>query len=408
MRINEPPIVETLALSRRMRASAIYFVTFAGYSAIGPYLALYYSSLGFSGLEIGILLGVGPLLSLIATPFWTGFADARNKHRLVLAGGVAAIVIIHSIFPVLHRFILILGAVTLIAALSSHVFSLQDTATVHMLGRQRDRYGRIRLWGTIGWGVGAPLFGMVLDQFGLMWMFWIYAGMMLIDFFLVQGLRFEENPEQRSFSQGLKKLLGDPSWLLFLATVFLSAVGMAANNGFLALLLNELGSQHSILGWLIPVSTAVGVMLAVSTIFELPVMLFSAPILQRFGNRSMLYVAMAVIGTRNLIYAFVTNDTQILFAQIVHGLTFALVWLAGVNYVAVHAPRGLNATAQGLFSTVLLSVGFAVGNLICGALIDQFGVQGMFAAMSAIVFASLLIILLVQKRVYSMGQSPAD
>jgi PPP family 3-phenylpropionic acid transporter len=166
-----------------------------------------------------------------------------------------------------------------------------------------------------------------------------------------------------------------------------------------------MGEQHSVLGWIVPVSTAVGLMLAASTVFELPVMLFSAPILRRFGNRSMLYFALAVIGTRNFIYAFVTDDTQILLVQIVHGLTFALVWLAGVNYAAIHAPKGLNATAQGLFSTVLLSVGFAVGNLICGTLIDQLGVQGMFAGMSTIVFTSLLVVLIIQKRINSMSEN---
>ncbi|MCL5428980.1 MAG: MFS transporter, partial [Chloroflexi bacterium] len=364
--LNEPPIVESLTLSHRLRASAIYFVTFAGYSAIGPYIALYYSSLGFSGLEIGILLGVGPLLSLIATPFWTGVADSRNKHRLVLMAGIAAIVIINAVFPFLQKFVWILGAVFLLAALSSQVFSLQDSATVHMLGKQRDRYGRIRLWGTVGWGLGAPLFGIVFGKFGLMWMFWIYASMMLIDFFLVQDLRFEENTEQSNYVLGLKRLLGDPSWLLFLLTVFLSAVGMSAHNNFLSLLLQDMGEMHSVLGLVVSVSTAVGIMLAVSTIFELPVMFFSAQLLRRLGNRGVLYLAMGMIGMRNLYYAFVTDASQVLLIQVVHGLTFAVVWLAGVNYAAAHAPRGLNATAQGLFSTVLLSVGFAAGNLLSG------------------------------------------
>lgn len=403
--VNEPPIVGTLTLSRRLRASAIYFVTFAGYSAIGPYIALYYSSLGFSGLEIGILLGVGPLLSLIATPFWTGVADSKNKHRFVLMVGIATIVAINAVFPFLQKFVLILGAVFLIAALSSQVFSLQDSATVHMLGKQRDRYGRIRLWGTIGWGLGAPLFGIFLDRFGLMWMFWIYASMMLIDFFLVQELRFEENTEQSSYLAGLKRLLGDPRWLLFLFTVFLSAVGMSAHNGFLSLLLRDMGELHPVLGLIIPVSTALGIMVAISTVFELPVMFFSAPLLRRLGNRGALYLALGMIGIRNLYYALVTDTSQVLLIQIVHGLTFAVVWLAGVNYVAAHAPRGLNATAQGLFSTVLISVGFAAGNLISGALIDQLGVKGMFAAMGILVFVSLVFILIIQRRVYTQSRT---
>ena len=403
--VNEPPIVETLTLSRRLKASAIYFVTFAGYSAIGPYIALYYSSLGFSGLEIGILLGVGPLLSLVATPFWTGVADSRNKHRAVLMGGVASIVIFHAIFPFLQRFILIFGLVFLIAFFSSQVFSLQDSATVHMLGNQRDRYGRIRLWGTIGWGLGAPIFGLVLDSFGLMWMFWIYAGMMLIDLFLVRDLEFNEDSSQTGYLTGLKKLLADPNWLLFLFTVFLSAIGMAAHNGFLSLLLKDIGEMNSIFSFVIPVSTAVGIMLAVSTLFETPVMLFSTPLLRALGNRRTLYAALAIIAIRNLYYSMVTDTTQILLAQTVHGLTFAIVWLAGVNFAAIHAPRGLSATAQGLFSTVLLSVGFATGNLICGPLIDAFGVQGMFLVMGIFGFASLSLVLLFQQRIKTLEPS---
>jgi PPP family 3-phenylpropionic acid transporter len=319
--------------------------------------------------------------------------------------GVASIVIIYAIFPFLRHFLLIFGAVILLAALSSQVFSLQDSATVHMLGKQRDRYGRIRLWGTVGWGLGAPLFGIFLDKVGLMWMFWIYAAMMLIDFFLVQNLTFEENNTERSYVSGLKELLSDPKWILFLFTVFLGAVGMSAHNGFLSLLMNQLGEFHSVLGMVLPVSTAVGVMLAVSTIFEMPIMVLSVPLLRRLGNRGGLYLAMVIIGLRNLSYAFATDATQILLIQILHGLTFAVIWLAGVNYVAKHAPRGLSATAQGLFSTILLTVGFAAGNLANGILIDQLGVQGMFGAMGILVFASLAVILLVQKRVY--GLKPA-
>lgn len=402
--VNQPPVVETFTLSHRLKASAIYFVTFAGYSAIGPYIALYYSSMGFSGLEIGILLGVGPLLSLIATPFWNGLADSRNLHRVVLMGGVATIVLINAVFPFLQNFLLIFGAVFLLAAFSSQVFSLQDSATMHMLGNQRESYGRIRLWGTVGWGLGAPLFGLFLGKVGLMWMFWIYAGMMLIDFFLVRELRFEEGSGRDSYLSGLKQILGNPAWLLFLFTVFLSAVGMSAHNGFLSLLLQDMGASHSILGIVISVSTAVGIMLALSTVFELPVMIFSAPLLRRFGNRGVLYMALVLIGFRNLYYAFVSDASQVLLIQVVHGLTFAVIWLAGVNYAAKHAPPGLNATAQGLFSTVLLSVGFAAGNLLCGALIDQLGVKGMFGAMGLIVFASLAVILLIQRKVYAMAR----
>src|SRR3990170_8186183 len=131
-----------------IRLSGIYFVTFLAYSAILPYIALYYSSIGFSGLQIGALLGLGQILSLVATPFWTGVADASKRHHLVLVGGILVLLAGYAVIPILGSFTQVLVAVVLIALLSSQVISLQDSATMHMLGARRDLYGRLRLWGT--------------------------------------------------------------------------------------------------------------------------------------------------------------------------------------------------------------------------------------------------------------------
>lgn len=108
-------------------------------------------------------------------------------------------------------------------------------------------------------------------------------------------------------------------------------------------------------------------------------MLSSPFFLRRFGNKGFLFIAMAVIGLRNLLYAGVTDPTQILLVQVFHGLTSPLVWIAGVNFVAEKAPRGLNATAQGMFATTLLGIGTASRNLLSGILIDGFGIRGMFS-----------------------------
>jgi PPP family 3-phenylpropionic acid transporter len=219
--ITEPPVIETLTPSRRWRASAIYFLSFAGYAAIAPFFALYLQSIGFSGTQIGSILSAGPILGLLATPFWSGLADATRKHRLILMGGIVIIIVVNSIIPFLRLYSLVLAAEVTLAFFTSQVFSLQDSATVHMLGKQKERYGRIRLWGTIGWGISAPLAGAFMDRYGLVWMFWIYAGVILANLFLVRTLEFEQQAENNSYFRNVRVLLSDRSWALFLLVAFL-------------------------------------------------------------------------------------------------------------------------------------------------------------------------------------------
>ena len=359
-----------------------------------PYIALYYSSIGFTGTQIGALLGLGQILSLFATPFWSGVADATKRHQLVLVGGILILLAGYAVIPLLGSFTQVLIAVVLIALLSSQVISLQDSATMHMLGDQRDLYGRLRLWGTVGWGLGAPLFGQLFDKYGLVWMFWSFSILMAASLLLVNKLEFDRTTGPASVFSGLRELTRNSRWMLFLLSSFLAALGMAAHNSYLSLLVQDLGAAgQTVFGLIIPATTIVGIVLLVSTICEVPVLFFSNGLLLRFGGRGLLVASLAVVSLRNLLYVVSTSALQVFAIQILHGFTFAALWVAGIDFVAQNAPMGLKATAQGLFNTVLIGFGFATGNLLSGVLIDLIGVRGMFAATSVVVFLGLVLVL---------------
>ena len=55
---------------------SLNFVFFAGVAFVLPFMVLYYQSLGLSGAEIGLLVGLTPLITLFGAPLWTGLADA--------------------------------------------------------------------------------------------------------------------------------------------------------------------------------------------------------------------------------------------------------------------------------------------------------------------------------------------
>lgn len=384
-----PPIIQTLSPSGRFRASAMYFVFFSAVAAIAPYLVLYYRSLGFSGTQVGFLLSVGPLIGLVATPFWTGIADSTGRHLAILIMSLVSGMLLYGLLPFLQSFELILAAVAVIASLTAPMVALLDSSTVHMLGEDKDRYGRIRLWGTIGWGVSAPMIGEVLDRYGLNWMFWIFSALIFIDIFFVRYQRFDTAPDRQPYWKGIRRIVANPQWALFLGGAFIATLGTVAHGSFLALLLEDMGARRTLLG----------VALLVATVFEAPVMVFSSNLLRRFGNRGLMFIALATTALRSLLYSQVGGPAGVIALQLLHGLTYPALWLAGVNFAAAHAPPGFKSSAQGLFGAVQGALGTAVGNLLCGALIDWFGIQGMYTAIGTVLFASLFVLLLINQRI---------
>jgi MFS family permease len=81
-----------------------------------------------------------------------------------------------------------------------------------------------------------------------------------------------------------------------------------------------------------------------------------------------------------------------------NGLTMSAIWVAGVTYANDHAPRGVSATAQGLFGSVLMGFGAATGNFLGGILIDAFDTRVMFLFFGVLVLGSLAIFSLVERR----------
>jgi len=373
---------------RKIWPFSFYFLFFAAASALVPYMALYYRQIGLSGAEIGILTGLAPLISLVGAPLLTGFADAQHRHRLIIGLTLGGVMFSVLLIPFTEQFTLLFLLVAIYAFIGSPIVSLADSATVSMLGEQRALYGRIRTGGTIGWGLAAPLAGLVIQNNGLRWAFWLYAAGMFAALLVSQGLHFGPVSVQQPFRSGFKILMSNRRWLLFLAMVFMAGMGMATVTTYLFPFMEQVGASRGLMG----------LSQTIATLAELPFLFFANRLIKHYGARGLLVLSMAVVGVRLLLYAAFPTLAAILLIQLLHGLTFATIWVAGVSYAHDHAPAGLEATAQGVFGSTMMGVGAAAGNFFGALLMEAVGGQQMYFLMGLIVLLGLGFFLLVEKR----------
>jgi MFS transporter, PPP family, 3-phenylpropionic acid transporter len=364
-----------------------YFFFFAAASGLFPFTALYYHSIGLSGAQIGLLVGSAPLITLIGAPLWTGIADASHHYKLVMSFTIIVAIVCALIIPALRNFVLLFPLVLIYAFSSAAIPSLGDSATMSMLGDRREMYGRVRLGGTIGWGAMAYISGLLIDRNGIVWAYWIYAVGMTLTLIVSQGLVFNKVEKRDSFWSGIGALLANQRWVLFLGMAFICGLGMASINSYQFVYLAEIGASKSLMG----------LSLTISTLSELPVMFFGDRLLRHFQARGLLVLGMVIIGVRVLLYAAFNSPIAILFLQLMHGCTFPAIWIAGVSYAHEIAPSGLKATAQGLFSAMMMGIGAGLGGLLGGLLIGSIGGRGMYLVFGALVLVSVAFFTLVER-----------
>jgi MFS transporter, PPP family, 3-phenylpropionic acid transporter len=369
--------------------SIYYFLFFGALSVLFPYLAVFYQGQGLTGSQVGLLAAISPLISFFSAPLWTGTADATHRHKLITIISITGIVIVTFIFPSVASFGGLLLMVSLFAFFFAPTGSLVDSAVLTLLGERKERYGRVRLWGTLGYGLMAPFAGYLIGRAGLKWAFWGYAILLLGGILVVTQIPFRQNASSGSFRGGLRLLFANRRWMLFLGMVFTSGIGMATINTYLFVYMQSLGASK----------TLMGLALTVSTLSEIPVMFFSDRLLRRFGARSMLVIAIMTIGLRLICYSLTRQPWVVLVIQLCHGLTFAIIYTAGVQYAGQVAPPGLTATTQGMFSGMYMGFGSAAGGLLGGILLDRFSPGGMYAFTGTIVLVCLIIFPIIERKV---------
>ncbi len=377
-----------------MRAArALYFSYYAAMAAVLPYLALYYQDAGLSGAQIGMLAGLMPLMMMVGAPMWAEFADASGRHRHVLWLSLSASMLLALGLSLVGSFLPLAVLVALFAFSVAPVMPLVDHAVLEALGDDAHQYGRQRVWGAYGWGLSAPAVGWVTDRLGLSWMFYVYVAAMLVALLVASRAPVGSAASGHRFGAGLAAMLRDVRWLAFLFTVFVGGISLSLSLNFLPLYMREIGADL----------TLVGLGITAATLSELPVLAFGGALLVHLGPRRMLIGSLLAYTLRMALYPLIAVPAWILPVQLLHGPTFAVMWIAGVAFAKHLAPRGAGAAAQGLFTGVTMGLGGFAGGLFGGVTYDWLGPGWMFGLAAALTLLSAALMAVTNHEVSTPG-----
>ncbi len=344
-------------------ARAFYFCYFGAVGCYVPFINLYFRSIGLSGAAIGTLAALPPLILLAAGPLWGAAGDRFRIHRFLLPMAALGPIVPVLLMTRTENFAALLALVAWAALFVAPIVPLIDSAVLDLLPGTALSYGKVRVWGSLGFSAVTWLVGLLLERAGLHWLFYAYALMLGLSGLLAFGLPARRQAWRVSFRASLRQLLSNRALSLFLIGSFLIGAALQAAYSFYPLYLESLGGSTA---W-------IGLGSALAAITETPVVFFSAVLFGWIGVRGSVLLSCVMFALRWAILALVPAPVPVLLTNAMHGLTFAPFLVGSIAYVERHTPPGLSATAQGLLTAASFGLGAAAGALGGGYLYDRLG-----------------------------------
>ncbi|MBP7401120.1 MAG: MFS transporter [Clostridia bacterium] len=366
------------------------------YGVFGSYLSTYYSIAGISKSQIGLLMAIGPLTSLLIQPVWGILSDKSNNKvrilRIIAAGGTLTV----FLYFIPSGFIGF--ALVSVAFMSFHtaMMPLSDAYAVNYLTRNGQKFSFIRLCGSTAYTLSAFLSGFVLDNDNLRIIFPFTAVMYVVGMLNMGTL--PRMPLERSVDRKpFRDVIRNRKLILILVFVFFMQLPLCFNGSFMGVYIKDLGFSDRIRGTIF----------SLVALSEIPVLLVIDRVIRRFPVMGILVFSGSLMVVRVMIYAFLPTPGFILLGQLLNGMTFMPVTYSAITYINNEMPAEYKTTGQSLLALVQQGAGNILGSVLGGVMSSRIGIgntYAVFGAMLAVVTAIFVIILIRgEKPLYRSG-----
>ena len=357
-----------------------YFLLFTIYAVITAYLPITLKAIGFSTAQVGILLGIIEIVGVCAPFFVMQWLDKTGRYGFMMC--IFGVDMALLLLPLLrfHSFFVTGVCLGIFAVGFKGMVPVLDGFTTKALDQHNDQYGKIRALGSAGF-VGMNLFlqlhPLISGKNPLSIIMSVSAGALLFvitlrwvpdlyDFGLVQT----DEKSNAGVYDRLDLLTAFPQvFWEYLSLIFFAFLGLVPCQRFFSLYVEEY----------IKVEASAGLW-ALSAMAEIPMLIISGKLIQRFGKGLLLVLCLLSIIVRNCCYIFIPGIAGAVVGQLLHSISFGLFHPLSVLLCVFHS-HGNTVTAMTLF-TAASGIAYVIGSMIGGYIIEYAGYPALFLLFS--------------------------
>ncbi len=380
-----------------------FFLYWASLAPFIPFVGLYYESINLNGGQIGQLGSIRSLVSFASSILLAFLSDVLRRRKLIMRACILGMIAALLIFPRAASFATLLPIVMLYSIFLSPTNAILDETTLRSLDNPRD-YSKVRLGGSVGWGILVFITGWLLDNaavsLAIIFNLHIFLLILLLAFSWLLP-ETEGAPGVRAKKASLKdvwEMLRLPAFLPWMGIIFLWGVAVSSIVNFSFLHIKHIGGGTSLMG----------IAMSVSILGEIAGFAAAKRIQHKVGSRMMMALAFATHIIWFTAVSLIKQPASILFYQVLGGAGFSLLHAGSVAYVDLRAPGRIGTTAQAVRSAIQFGLGGGVGALISGAIYQAYGSAALYRVMAVISLIAFSLALLLRSIERSRTKSAAQ
>ena len=344
--------------------------------------------LGFTGSQIGMILGLAGSIGAIAAPFIAGqiadryFSTEKILAFLVTIGGMVKW---YTALQTDYESWLVLSIIY--SVLYMPTLALSNSITFAHIDDQENDFPKIRVWGTIGWIAASWAFPMIWLQTNLQFQamppFIAGAEVPNVTSRLVDALKFSGGisivygafcfvlPNTPPKRDAIDKLAFKKAFELFQHSSFTILVISSLTVSIIhQIYFLQTGPFLSYIG--VP-DSQIGPAMTIGQFAEILTMAYLGMFLKRLGFKKVITIGIAAYFLRYAIFGTESLPVWVMImSQAFHGFCYAFFFAAAYVYVDKIAEEDVRHSAQTVFGIIILGGGPVIGGWLSGYLQNEY------------------------------------
>lgn len=369
----------------QIKLASFYFFYFTIFGIFVPYAGLYYDFLGFNAIQIGLLSAVFVATKLIAPNLLGWVADKTSLKVFWVKWSSFLTFICLLFFAKQDQFYVVLLAVFLFSFFFHSSLPIFESYTFNALktaNKTKASYGKIRLWGSVGFIFAVVIVGWLFDKTGMdsfafyLILFALFAWLGVL--FLAEDKTLVEQVDTSRFWQ----IINQPQVVALLLVSLLIQFSHGSYYGFYSIFLNDAGYSK----------TAISIFWAVGVIAEIVVFLYMLPLFKRFSAKTLLLFSLWLTLLRWLVIPLGIESIEVLFfAQLLHSASYGLFHAAAIYLIDGLFSGKTQSRGQAIYASTSHGLGGALGLLLAGYIWFSYGAEASFFINAILVVFAIFI-----------------
>ncbi|MGL5714718.1 MAG: MFS transporter [Paraclostridium sp.] len=359
------------------------FTLYFTISTIGAMLVPFLQYKGYDPGQIGILISLYTVSGVIGQLLTGFFCDKLCTVKKIFLPSLCILALSMTLAISFNIKMIFLFGFLVSGFLQYILIALYDSWVIEYGKDGKEKFGKIRMFGSIGWAIGVLIIGYIMSKLGYLYVNIIYVvGIITCILSSIKLQDINKRGDKKCIKLcNLKSIIKNKEYMLIVITLLIIEIPLRAYYQLAPYVIESLGKG----------TEQFGIFSFICSISEIITLYLTVKVFKKVSPDRFLKVAPVAILLKLIIIYIAPNVFIVYLSGILQIFTYPVILMVGKILIDRICPQELKTSSQLMGFAIFNSLGIVIASLITGYLIDNLGLKLSIVSFMGISIAGVII-----------------